>query len=97
MTRGSLIVVGTGIKLGQQCTPEARDAIKDAEVVYFVTDGFTQHWIETLNANTVSLQSHYGGGRTRGETYEAMAETILEAVRAGKRVCAAFYGHPGVL
>ena len=25
-----------------------------------------------------------------------MAEAILEPVRAGKRVCAAFYGHPGV-
>jgi uncharacterized protein YabN with tetrapyrrole methylase and pyrophosphatase domain len=96
MTCGSLIIVGIGIRLAQQCTPEARDAIEDAEVVYFVTDGITQHWLETLNANTISLQPLYGGERSRVETYEAMTETILEAVRAGKRVCAVFYGHPGV-
>jgi uncharacterized protein YabN with tetrapyrrole methylase and pyrophosphatase domain len=28
--------------------------------------------------------------------YEAIVEAILEPVRSGARVCAAFYGHPGV-
>lgn len=97
MVGGSLFVVGTGIRLAQQCTPEARDAIERADVVYAVVpDAFAQHWIGTLNGNVVSLQSLYGNGRSRVKTYEAMTETILEGVRAGKRVCAVFYGHPGV-
>jgi uncharacterized protein YabN with tetrapyrrole methylase and pyrophosphatase domain len=32
----------------------------------------------------------------REEVYEAIVEAVLEPVRAGGRVCAAFYGHPGV-
>lgn len=96
MTRGSLVVVGTGIKLARHCTFEAIDAIRRADVVYFVTDGFAQKWLESLNPNTQSLQPLYDARRSRVDTYEAMAETILEAVRAGKQVCAAFYGHPAV-
>lgn len=97
MGRGSLVVVGTGIRLAQQCTPEARDAIQRSDVVYAVVpDAFAQHWLETLNGNVVSLQPLYGNGRSRAKTYEAMTEAILEGLRAGKRVCAVFYGHPGV-
>ncbi|MDZ4690042.1 SAM-dependent methyltransferase [Terricaulis sp.] len=97
MARGSLIVVGTGIRLAQQCTPEARDAIEAADVVFAVVpDPIAEHWLGTLNANIVSLQPLYGGDRTRTETYEAMTDAILDGVRAAKRVCAVFYGHPGV-
>lgn len=97
MARGSLIVVGTGIRLAQQCTPEARDAIEAADVVFAVVpDAIAEHWLGTLNTNLVSLQPFYGGERTRAETYEAMTDAIVDGVRAGKRVCAVFYGHPGV-
>lgn len=97
MTGGSLIVVGTGMRLAQQCTPEARDAIEHADVVFAAGgDQLAQSWVGSLNRNTVSLQSLYGEGRTRTETYEAMTEAIVAEVRAGRRVCAAFYGHPGV-
>jgi hypothetical protein len=30
------------------------------------------------------------------ETYRQMVEAMLTEVRAGKRVCGAFYGHPGI-
>lgn len=94
---GSLVVVGTGMRLAQQCSPEARDAIEAADVVYSMGgDHIAQLWLERLNANAISLQPLYREGRSRTDTYEAMTETILEGVRAGKRVCAAFYGHPGV-
>ncbi|MCX7358037.1 MAG: SAM-dependent methyltransferase [Alphaproteobacteria bacterium] len=97
MAEGSLIVVGTGIRLAQQCTPEARDAIESADVVFAVVpDAVAEHWLGTLNSNLVSLQSLYGGERTRAETYEEMTEAILSGVRDAKRVCAVFYGHPGV-
>ena len=38
----------------------------------------------------------YRAGVPRRRIYEEMAEEILDAVREGKRVCAVFYGHPGV-
>jgi uncharacterized protein YabN with tetrapyrrole methylase and pyrophosphatase domain len=97
MTRGSLVVVGTGIKLSNQCTLEACDHIKTADVVFEVVgDGLAQAWLRKQNPNVISLQHLYGGERTRAETYEAMIETILTEVRDGRDVCAAFYGHPGV-
>src|SRR5262249_57146904 len=36
-------------------------------------------------------------GKSRTRSYAEMAERIVDAVRAGEQVCAAFYGHPGVL
>jgi uroporphyrin-III C-methyltransferase len=97
MASGSLIVVGTGIRLAEQCTPEARRQIERAEAVYAVSgDPVVLCWLETLNPNTVSLDYLYGSGRARDETYDAMTEAILEGVRSGKKICAVFYGHPGV-
>jgi len=97
MKPGSLIVVGPGIALAAQCTPQARGAIEAADVVFaLLGDPIAQHWLEGLNSNVVSLQYFYKGATDRLWAYEAMVETILSAVREGKDVCAVFYGHPGV-
>lgn len=97
MSRGSLVVVGTGIKVANQCTIEARHHLESADIVFEVVgDQLAQSFVRSLNANVVSLQHLYARDRARSDTYEAMVETILGAVRGGKRVCAAFYGHPGV-
>jgi precorrin-6B methylase 1 len=97
MSKGSLIVVGTGIRLSEQCTPQALRCIRSADIVCAVCgDPFAQRWLETLNPNTVSLSQYYAFGRPPIEAYEAMTEAILEQVRSGKTVCAVFYGHPGV-
>jgi siroheme synthase len=95
--RGSLVVVGAGIKLASQCTPEARQHIEAAEIVFAAMgDPVALAWLQQLNPNVTSLHSLYGGERTRSESYAAMADAILAAVREGKEVCAVFYGHPGV-
>lgn len=97
MPRGSLVVVGTGIRIGNQCTIEARHHLETADVVFEVVgDQLAQEFLRSLNKNVVSLQHLYERDRARSDTYAAMIETILNAVREGKRVCAAFYGHPGV-
>ena len=94
---GSLAVVGTGMALASQLTPEARDAIANADIVFAnVGYGMAEQWLRGVNANLVSLQSYYGEGRNRGEAYDGMSDAILAAVREGRQVCAAFYGHPGV-
>jgi precorrin-6B methylase 1 len=94
---GSLVVAGFGVRFAAHCTPEARLAIMESDIVYAVSgDAVAQAWLERLNPEVVSLHSLYGENRTRAETYEAMTEAISTAVRAGQKVCAVFYGHPGV-
>jgi uncharacterized protein YabN with tetrapyrrole methylase and pyrophosphatase domain len=62
-----------------------------------MVDEFSDSWIAELNRNSHPLRRHYAPERHRSETYEGMVEQILTSVRAGRHVCAAFYGHPGVL
>jgi uncharacterized protein YabN with tetrapyrrole methylase and pyrophosphatase domain len=96
--RGSLIVVGTGYLVGGMVPLLARDAIAQAEkLLCSVGDPITQHWLASLNPTAESLNDAYAPGKPRRETYREMAERILAPVRQGKRVCAAFYGHPGIL
>ena len=94
---GSLTVVGTGIQLGVHLTPQARAAIEQAdEVLYLAAEPAAAAWVAGLNPSSRSLDVHYEPGRPRRDAYESMVEEILAAVRAGREVCAAFYGHPGV-
>ncbi|MDY6948133.1 MAG: SAM-dependent methyltransferase [Pseudomonadota bacterium] len=94
---GSLVCVGVGMTLGSHLTALARDHIQSADVVFTgLSDGIIEMWIAGMNADVRSLQSLYREGKSRLDTYREMVETLLTEVRAGKRVCAAFYGHPGV-
>jgi len=94
---GSLACVGIGMTLGSHLTPLARDYIQKAEVVFTaLSDGIIEMWIGGMNADVRSLQTFYREGKSRMQTYREMVEAMLTEVRAGKRVCAAFYGHPGV-
>lgn len=94
---GVLIVVGTGIGGAGQTTRAARRAIEVADRVHFaVVDPWTVRWIRSLNTNACSLPYPLDDSPRRA-TYDDMSERILADVRAGLRVCAVFYGHPGVL
>jgi hypothetical protein len=96
--RGSLVVVGTGITLITQTTPEALDCVRQSEKVYYATpDPAAEIWLRRLNAQASTLQDCYAAGKPREKTYREMADRILGAVRTGWHVCAVFYGHPGVL
>ena len=97
MTSGSLTVVGTGIAFGVQLTPQARAAIEGADdVFYLLAEPTAERWFPSVHANTHSLRHHYARGRPRSDTYAAMVDEMLDGVRKGRHVCAAFYGHPGV-
>lgn len=97
MPVGSLEIVGTGIQVVQHTTLEARMSISQADkVLYLVTDPTTEKWIEKLNPNSESLLSFYEDNKPRIKSYQEMVEHILKFVRDGLRVCAVFYGHPGV-
>ena len=95
--KGSLACVGIGITLGSHLTPLARSHIEQSDVVFLaVSDGIVEKWIESLHPDVRSLQPFYGENKARTKTYREMTNAILAEVRAGKKVCAAFYGHPGV-
>jgi hypothetical protein len=94
---GSLTVVGTGITAGSHLTGEARAALERADrVLYLVSDPISAAVIEGLNSNCRSLDGLYVEGASREDIYAAVVVEILQAVRAGERVCVAFYGHPAV-
>ena len=95
--RGSLACVGLGMMLGAHLTPRARSTIEQADVVFVLaSDGLVERWVEQMHADVRSLQPYYAEGKSRRLTYGEMVGALLAEVRAGRRVCAAFYGHPGV-
>jgi len=80
-----------------QVTPEAAAAIDRADdVLYLVADPLTAEWLQRARPESRSLGGHYAPGKDRGQTYAEMVEELLAPVRAGRDVCAVFYGHPGV-
>jgi uncharacterized protein YabN with tetrapyrrole methylase and pyrophosphatase domain len=95
--KGSLVCVGVGMTLGSHITPLARSYIEKADVVFTaLSDGVIELWLAKMNPDVRSLQHLYEEGKARTETYRQMVDTLLTEVRAGKQVCGAFYGHPGV-
>ncbi|MBW4494388.1 MAG: hypothetical protein KME26_15130 [Oscillatoria princeps RMCB-10] len=95
--KGSLLVVGTGLKAGGHLTFEAQSAIKNADKVFYAEGNpLIVYQINSLNPNAQTIADLYGKGKPRNVTYSQMVDRIMTAVREGLRVCAVFYGHPGV-
>jgi len=95
--KGSLACVGIGMTLGSHISPMARSHIQEADVVFSgMSDGIVELWLKGMNQDVRSLQPYYREGKSRLKTYREMVAAILAEVRAGKRVCGVFYGHPGV-
>lgn len=94
--KGSLVLVGSGIQLGRDMTERTLSEIKLADQVYCLTDSVALAWLKTIRGDVQSLHECYGDSKDRRQTYREMESIILQSVRAGKRVCAVFYGHPGV-
>jgi hypothetical protein len=78
-------------------TREAAAAIERAdEVLYLLADGLAASWLERANPRSRSLHTLYAPGKQRSQTYAEVVDELLAPVRAGRDVCAVFYGHPGV-
>jgi siroheme synthase len=83
--------------LGSHLSPRTRSYIEQADVAFvLVSDGIIELWLKGMNQDVRSLQPYYQEGKSRMKTYRQMVEAMLAEVRAGKRVCGVFYGHPGV-
>jgi tetrapyrrole (corrin/porphyrin) methylase-like protein len=95
--KGTLTVVGTGIKVGAHMTLEAKFHIEhDDHVVYLVADPATRAYILELNPRAEALDVWFKLGRPRYECYAAIIQHVLDLLRKGGNVCMALYGHPGV-
>jgi hypothetical protein len=95
--RGSLACVGLGLTLGSHLTPLARSHIEQADVVFAgLSDGIVELWLRRMHPDVRSLQPYYREGKSRMKTYRQWVELMMAQVRAGKRVCGVFYGHPGI-
>lgn len=95
--RGSLACVGLGMMLGAHIGPRARACIEAADVVFVAaSDPVVELWVQQMASDVRSLQPCYGEHKSRRDTYREMVDAMLAEVRAGRRVCGAFYGHPGV-
>jgi hypothetical protein len=96
---GSIACVGLGMTLGSHLSPLARSHIQQADVVFAaISDAIVGVWLEHMHPDVRSLQPYYGDGKSksRAVTYREWVDVMMAEVRAGKRVCAVFYGHPGI-
>lgn len=95
--RGSISCVGLGMTLGSHLTPLARSHIEQADVVFAgLSDSIVELWLGRMNPDVRSLQSYYQEGKSRLTTYKEWVKLMMTEVRAGKKVCGVFYGHPGI-
>lgn len=95
--KGSLVCVGTGMMLGAHISPISLSHIENADVVFsLMSSGITERWLEEKHRDVRSLQSFYEEGKNRNHSYNEMVGAIIDEVKAGKKVVAAFYGHPGI-
>jgi len=86
-----------GMTLGSHLTPLARSHIEQADVVFAaLSDHVVEKWLERMHPDVRSLQPYYQEGKPRIKTYREWVEVMMTEVRAGQRVCAVFYGHPGI-
>jgi uncharacterized protein YabN with tetrapyrrole methylase and pyrophosphatase domain len=93
----ALTVVGTGIRCGVDLARDARAALADADDVFFIAaDPISHAVMHKHRPDAVSLGSLYGQNVERQDTYARIVDRVLDAVRAGRRVCFAVPGHPAV-
>lgn len=96
-TVGTYRAVGLGMMLGAHLGPRSRSEIEQADVVFgLVSDAIVELWLQKIRPDLRSLQPYYAEGKPRTDSYREMIDAMLKEVRAGRRVCGAFYGHPGV-
>ncbi len=91
-----LVVVGTGIQLGRHLSARCLSEIQEADCVLALTDAPAFAMLQEIRSDLIDLRVHYAEGKDRRQTYREMDDAIMAEVRGGRRVCAVFYGHPGV-
>lgn len=96
-SKGSYVAISTGMLLAGHISVRAKRIVEEADVVLsLMPHPIAENWLSGISKEHISLQSYYGEGKYRKQSYDEMIQRILEEVRKGKNVCGAFYGHAGV-
>lgn len=94
---GRLSVVGLGLRAVAHVTHETADHIAKADRFFYLGgDALMTSWLRQSQPAGISLADCYAEGKPRTKTYDEMVRRVMRAVRDGRRVVVAFYGHPGV-
>ncbi|KAK6529513.1 hypothetical protein TWF281_008684 [Arthrobotrys megalospora] len=97
--KGSLVLVGTGVRSLCQLTPEATQEIEKADIVYYaVRDAATEGYIKEKSPTAIDLYRYFINDEAipEADIYIQISEVMLADVRVGKYVVGAFFGHPGL-
>ncbi len=91
-------VAGTGMVGYRQLTREVEAAFERSTTILVVhpQDLVVDYLRREFDADVVDLSSEYSESRARGESYESMAERVLDAAETEPPVTLAVYGHPMV-
>ncbi|KAF3905926.1 hypothetical protein ABW21_db0200775 [Orbilia brochopaga] len=97
--KGTLILVGTGVRSLCQLTPEAIHEIEKADRIYYaLRDATTEGFIK--NRNKYALDCYQlvinDEGIPEVDVYIQIAEIMLSDVRKGLYVVCVCFGHPGL-
>lgn len=94
-----IYIVGTGMVGTRQVTREAALAFESSTTVYLIhhhTETM-RRYLEGFDVEVVDLTDLYEEGELRRNTYEAMAEAVLDAAETSDEpITVALYGHPFV-
>jgi uncharacterized protein YabN with tetrapyrrole methylase and pyrophosphatase domain len=94
---GSLVCVGIGVRLDAHMTPMTDGYIRDSDVVFAVgLDVGARTALTRMHRDVRHLSSASDANSSLVDESYGIAHSLLDEVRSGKKVCAAFYGHPGV-
>jgi uroporphyrin-III C-methyltransferase len=95
--KGSLTVVGTGIRAEDHITAEAQRAIQTADkVLYLLPDPFSKAFLSRLRPDSLDLSDKYRDAGSRRDFYREIATNVVNAAGSAA-ICFAVYGHPTVL
>ncbi|MFE5587544.1 SAM-dependent methyltransferase [Kitasatospora sp. NPDC056531] len=94
--KGELTVLGSGIEAAGFTRADERLLREADHVFHCVADPATVVRINAWRPDAYDLSVLYDDAKDRYLTYVQMSEAVLHFVRAGRRVAAVFYGHPGI-
>lgn len=94
---GRLVCIGLGTRAGAHLTPLAKRHIEQSDVVFAdAPNALFETALKEMHGDVRSLGQARSEHRPRRDITRAIVETLLTEVRAGKKVCGAFYGYPGM-
>ena len=92
---GQLAIVGMGIAHWGHLTNQAQMVLDRADSVYYAASDLTMiAWFKEHYPRSQPFPP-YREAKTLAETYGQWVDVLLADLAKGKRVAAAFYGHPG--